>query len=130
MKRSVSVPPWLVLLAFAGLAALPILDPPEASAQSSIPTGSSEAPRFEVADIHTSAHVTNPYMRGGVLRGGRWDVRTASMLELISTAYSMDSEKVQGGPAWLEVDHFDISAKAPQKTPPATVKLMLQKSSR
>jgi len=84
-------------------------------------------PSFDAAEIRNSAHVTNPGMRGGVLRGGRYDVRTASMLELIANAYSMDQDKVQGGPAWLEVDHFDISAKAPEKTPPAAVKLMLQR---
>ena len=89
MKRSVSVLPWLAVLAVASIAALLTLDAPEASAQSSLTAGASEAPRFEAADIRTSAHVTNPYMRGGVLRGGRWDVRTASMLELISTAYSI-----------------------------------------
>lgn len=83
-------------------------------------------PSFDASEIRASAHVTNPYMRGGVLRGGRYDVHTASMLELIANAYGTDGDKVQGGPAWLEVDHFDISAKAPEKTPPATVKLMLQ----
>ena len=28
-------------------------------------------PAFDIADVHASAHVTNPFMRGGVLRGGR-----------------------------------------------------------
>jgi len=83
-------------------------------------------PAFDIADVHVSAHVINPYMRGGVLRGGRYDVRTANMLELISNAYSVQSEKVQGGPSWLETDYYDISAKAPINTPPDTVKRMLQ----
>lgn len=83
-------------------------------------------PSFDIAQIRQSPHVTNPYMRGGVLRGSRYDVRTASMLELIANAYGVEQEKVQGGPAWLEINHYDISAKAPEKTPPATVKLMLQ----
>jgi uncharacterized protein (TIGR03435 family) len=83
-------------------------------------------PAFDLADVHPSAHVINPYMRGGVLRGGRYDVRTATMVDLIAAAYSVDNEKVQGGPSWLDTDRFDISAKAPTKTPPETVKLMLQ----
>ncbi len=83
-------------------------------------------PSFEIAQIRKSAHVTNPYMRGGTLRGSRYDVRTASMVELISNAYGVPAERVQGGPAWLDINHYDISAKAPEKTPPATVKLMLQ----
>src|SRR5580704_5255343 len=83
-------------------------------------------PAFDLADVHVSPHVTNPYMRGGVLRGGRFDVRTASMVDLISFAYGIDAVKVQGGPSWLDTDRFEITAKAPAKTPPETVKLMLQ----
>src|SRR5580704_15112698 len=83
-------------------------------------------PAFDLADVHASPHVTNPYMRGGVLRGGRFDVRTASMVDLISFAYGVDAAKVQGGPSWLDTDRFEITAKAPVKTPPETVKLMLQ----
>lgn len=83
-------------------------------------------PAFDLADVHVSPHVTNPYMRGGVLRGGRFDVHTASMVDLISYAYGVDSVKVQGGPSWLDTDRFEIIAKAPAKTPPETVKLMVQ----
>lgn len=83
-------------------------------------------PAFDLADVHSSPHVTNPYMRGGVLRGGRFDVRTASMVDLISYAYGVDAVKVQGGPSWLDTDRFEIIAKAPAKTPPETVKLMVQ----
>jgi|SRR5579871_323763 len=82
--------------------------------------------RFDVADVRVSPHVTNPYMRGGVLRGGRLDIRTASMLDLIRAAYGVDAEKIQGGPSWLDTDRFDIIAKAPVDTPPDTFKAMLQ----
>src|SRR5215471_14910530 len=85
-----------------------------------------EPPSFDLAGVHPSPHVTNPYMRGGVLRGGRYELRTASMVDLIRTAYGVDAEKVQGGPSWLDTDRFDIIAKAPASTPPETVKLMLQ----
>ena len=90
------------------------------------PTATAARPSFEIAQIRKSAHVTNPYMRGGTLRGSRYDVRTASMVELIANAYGVESDKVQGGPAWLDINHYDISAKAPEKTPSASVKLMLQ----
>jgi uncharacterized protein (TIGR03435 family) len=83
-------------------------------------------PAFDLADVHVSARVTNPYMRGGALRGSRYEVRTASLVELISRAYSVEPVKVQGGPSWLDTDRFDIVAKAPANTPPETVKLMLQ----
>lgn len=83
-------------------------------------------PAFDIADVHVSPHVTNPYMRGGVLRGTRYDVRTASMVDLIARAYGVETDKVQGGPSWLDTDRFDIVAKAPANTSPDTVKLMLQ----
>ena len=84
-------------------------------------------PKFDLADVHASAKASNPYMSGGVLRGGRYDLRNATMVDLIRTAYSIDdNSRIQGGPAWLDTDRFDIVAKAPQSTPPESVKLMLQ----
>ena len=86
------------------------------------------APKFELADVHPSARTTNqnPFMSGGVLRGGRYDLRRASMVQLISTAYGVDADKVLGGPNWLELDRFDVVARAPANTSPETIKLMLQ----
>src|ERR1700704_1376925 len=77
---------------------------------------SAEAPRFDAADIHIRAHSNNPapFMSGGVLRAGRYDLRNATMLELIATAYAVpDNDTILGGPNWLERDRFDIAAKAP-----------------
>ena len=48
------------------------------------------------------------------------------MVDLIATAYGEDGEKILGGPSWLDMDRFDIAAKAPANTSPETVKLMLQ----
>ena len=88
------------------------------------------APKFDAADISLRARTgtTNqPTMTGGVLRGGRYDLRNATMLDLIATAYSVtDRDLVFGGPAWLERQRFDIAAKAPQETKPEAVRLMLQ----
>jgi uncharacterized protein (TIGR03435 family) len=84
------------------------------------------APTFEIADVHVSAHVSNPNLRGGVLRAGRYEIRTATMVDLIRTAYGIDADKVLGGPSWLESDRFDVIAKAPPGATPETAKLMLQ----
>src|SRR6516225_8473753 len=84
------------------------------------------APAFDIADVHTSPRSTNPYMTGGVLRGGRYDIHKATMVDLISTAYGIDGDKVVGGPSWLDTDRFEVIAKAPNSTAPETVKLMLQ----
>ncbi len=65
-------------------------------------------------------------MRGGVLRAGRFDVRTATMLDLISYAWTIRAEKLWGGPAWLDFDRFDISAMALANTSPETARLMVR----
>ena len=83
-------------------------------------------PVFEVADVHVSPHGTNQYMRGGVMRGGRYELRTASMLDLVGTAYGVDADKVIGGPPWLDTDRFDVIAKAPPNTSPEAMILMLR----
>ena len=86
----------------------------------------SSTPAFEIADVHASARSTNPFVSGGVLRGGRYELRKATMVDLIRFAYGVDADKVIGGPSWLETDRFDVIALAPPTTSPETVKQMLQ----
>jgi uncharacterized protein (TIGR03435 family) len=83
-------------------------------------------PTFEIADVHASAPVRNPYLRNFGLRGGRYEIRYATMVDLIKTAWDTDAERVLGGPNWLENDTFDVIAKVPTGTTPETAKLMLQ----
>ena len=95
-----------------------------------------EAPeKFEIADVHASPSSTsgggpmgmnNQFARTGPVRGGRYEVKTASMVDLIRIAYTYDPDKILGGPNWLELDRFDITAKVPAGTTPETQKLMLQ----
>jgi uncharacterized protein (TIGR03435 family) len=87
-----------------------------------------QSPAFDAADVHMSARTTNPYtyVSGGVLRGGRYDLRKATMLDLIRIAWGVVPDSVLGGPNWLELDRFDVIAKAPPSTSPETVRLMLQ----
>src|SRR4051794_30603450 len=86
------------------------------------------APSFDLADLHVRPHSSNPnpQMSGGVLRGGRFDLRNATMLDLISMAYRMDSSMVVGGPNWLNRNRFDIIAKAPNGTTGETLSLMVR----
>jgi uncharacterized protein (TIGR03435 family) len=83
-------------------------------------------PAFEAADVRVSPHRTFPGFEGGVLRGDRYVLRQATMVDLIATANGVDAIYIEGGPVWLETDRFDITAKVPPATPPATVKLMLR----
>jgi uncharacterized protein (TIGR03435 family) len=84
------------------------------------------SPRFEAADIHASAKAPNAFVRSGPARGGRYEVKTATMVDLIRIAYGFSPDKVLGGPSWLEMDRFDLIAKLPAETTPETQKLMLQ----
>jgi uncharacterized protein (TIGR03435 family) len=48
------------------------------------------------------------------------------MVDLISMAYGMESDKILGGPNWLDWDRFDVLAKGPQATTQEKLNLMLQ----
>jgi uncharacterized protein (TIGR03435 family) len=83
-------------------------------------------PAFEVTDVHASAKTGNQFARGPFTTGGRYELRTATMVDLISRAYGVDADKVLGGPNWLEYDRFDVFAKTPPNTSKDTAKQMLQ----
>jgi uncharacterized protein (TIGR03435 family) len=87
-----------------------------------------ERPRFGAASVQRRATATNPFtvVSGGVLRGERYELGKATMLDMIRVAWDVDPDIVLGGPDWLEFDQFDIAAKAPEGAPPGTIRLMLQ----
>lgn len=90
---------------------------------------SAPAPEFQVADVRPSARTTNQDTQdvtGGLIRGGVYHLRRATMLDLVHLAYDVDARKILGGPSWLEMDRFDIHAKVPIGTTAATVKPMLR----
>ena len=82
-------------------------------------------PAFDVAGIQISTR-PNPGMRGGILRGTRYELRNATMADLIRTAYNVQPERITGGPSWIEWNRFDIAALAPEGTPPERVREMLK----
>jgi uncharacterized protein (TIGR03435 family) len=85
--------------------------------------------RFEAADVHVSPHSDNPFnlfMRGPQARAGRYEIRTATMVDLIRTAYHVDADKVYAGPNWLELDRYDVTAKLPAASNVEQQRKMLQ----
>jgi uncharacterized protein (TIGR03435 family) len=85
------------------------------------------AQSFEIADVRPAApsnFVT--VMRGGAVRDGRYELRGATMVDLVRTAYAVDADKVVGGPHWLELDRFDVVAKVPPSATRESVRPMLQ----
>src|SRR5579872_3569302 len=69
------------------------------------------APKFEISEIQTSPKTAQPFARGPFYSNPRYEIRFATMLDLVSMAYALDPEKVYGGPSWLEMDRFDVFAK-------------------
>ena len=112
------------LRALAGIALFALLSS-HALAQSPADPPAS-APTFELADVHVSAKTTKPNFTGGALHGDRYLLHNATMVDMISLAYGMDNDNILSGPAWLDLDRFDVSARAPRTTSPDDVKLMLQ----
>ena len=84
-------------------------------------------PQFEIADVHESRTARGFGQNfGGVLREGHYVNRDATMLELIEAAYGVSEDNISGGPGWMSLDLFDVIAKVPDGTTPATANLMLQ----
>ena len=86
---------------------------------------------FEIADVHVSPRSTwvqKPAnaMQVLPLNAGRYEIRRATMVDLIRTAYSVDADKITGGPNWLEYDRFNVIAKAPANTRANQIPAMLQ----
>jgi uncharacterized protein (TIGR03435 family) len=84
-------------------------------------------PKFDASDIRSVSPTTiQRFMRGGDLHGSRYEMRNATLVDLIAMAYGVDPDKVYGGPSWIEYDRFNIFASAPAKTPPEILNLMMQ----
>ncbi len=82
--------------------------------------------RGQLADVRAVASGPGSNMRDGFIRNGRYELRSATMVDLIRTAYGVDAEKVIGGPGWLDTDRFDVIAQVPVDATPESVRLMLR----
>jgi uncharacterized protein (TIGR03435 family) len=80
---------------------------------------------FDAADVHVSPPSSVPFPQIGAM-GARYVVRNATLVDLISTAYGVESDAVIGGPAWLEKDRFEIVAKVSPRASEADRLVMLQ----
>jgi uncharacterized protein (TIGR03435 family) len=78
------------------------------------------------ADVRVSPKALNQYARTNAPRGGRYELRNASMLDLVRIAYGFDSDKVLGGPSWLEMNRYDVTVKVPANATQDTANTMLQ----
>ncbi|MCU1320641.1 MAG: hypothetical protein JWM43_290 [Acidobacteriaceae bacterium] len=79
-----------------------------------------------ISDVHNSPRMMIPFSTGGHFRGDRYTLRQSTLVDMVALAYGVKPEMVQGGPSWLEMQRFDISAKADPQTSDSDSKLMLQ----
>lgn len=86
-----------------------------------------DGPKFEVAEISNSTWTLRPSSSGPFLHGSRYEIRTASLVDLIRIAWATEPDKIVGGPSWLEFDRFDITAKLPTGTKAEDLNGMLQR---
>src|ERR1700742_233791 len=87
---------------------------------------SADPPRFEAANIDSSPKRANSFLRTAPPRNGRYEIKNATMLDLIRIAYGFTDETISGGPNWLELDRFDVTAKVPAGAEADQQKAMLQ----
>jgi uncharacterized protein (TIGR03435 family) len=92
----------------------------------SAPAFCQSPPTFEIADVHAAAYTRYPFTRPSTLVADRYSIKDATMVDLIADAWSVDAGNVQGGPAWLERDRYDILAKTQPNASKADMKRMLQ----
>ena len=87
---------------------------------------SGSAPKFDVADVRVSPKAPNTFMRTSPSRNGRYEIKNATMLDLVRTAYGFNPDTILGGPNWVELDRFDVIAKVAVGADPEAQKAMLQ----
>lgn len=66
---------------------------------------------FEVASVKPNTSGDNRVMVG-IQPGGRFTATNMAARELIANAYDMQSFRIEGGPAWIGSDRYDIQAQA------------------
>src|SRR5215470_1560909 len=83
-------------------------------------------PKFDIADVHVSPKAVQQFMRVNPPRDGRYEIKNATMLDLVRTAYGFNPDTIVGGPNWLEFDRFDVIAKIAAGTDADAQKAMLR----
>ena len=87
-------------------------------------------PRFVAADVHASPALPvgalPPQLRVVPVYADRYELDNATLPDMIGIAWGFETDKVVGGPTWLDMDRFDIRAKLPGDTSADDQKRMLQ----
>jgi uncharacterized protein (TIGR03435 family) len=71
-----------------------------------------------IVDVHASLYRSTIYSRTN-LGMQRLDMRDATILDLITSAYRLEDKAVVGGPPWIDFDRFDVAARIDSLKPPS-----------
>jgi uncharacterized protein (TIGR03435 family) len=91
----------LLLAAAGGLAQSPATAAPATPPVSTEPL---------VVDVHPAPYRATIYYRTNV-GDQRFDMRDATLLDMISLAYKKEDAAILGGPTWIDFDRFDVVGK-------------------
>jgi uncharacterized protein (TIGR03435 family) len=84
-------------------------------------------PAFEVASVKRVRDYSPIATMDGDISHGRLILNNAHIKQMIAVAYEIQSVRIEGGPAWIDSDQFQIVAKAEDpETPDAQVRVMLR----
>lgn len=83
------------------------------------------AARFSGVEITASGPNSMADMRTRVY-GGRYELRNATLTDLIRTAWDVSAASVVGGPNWLDVKRYDVTAIAPAGSSAESFRSMLR----
>lgn len=80
-----------------------------------------------MADVRAAPKTgSNQYVRVNPPRGGRYELRDATMLDLVRIAYGFDQDKILGGPSWLEMNRYEVTLQVPAGATADTANAALQ----
>jgi uncharacterized protein (TIGR03435 family) len=111
---------FLLRLAGAGIVAVGAV----VALRAQVPATDTKAPAFEVAVIKPTNVTGSAYTLNRP--GGRFTAINISLRGLITRAYRLQNNQVEGGANWVDSERFDIEAKAEGNASQAQVSLMLQ----
>ncbi len=81
---------------------------------------------FIAADVHVSAPNGQRMLIGAFPQSDRYEMRGATMLQLISNAWGIGTDRIAGGPGWLALNRYDVIASFPAGSNQETLKSMLK----
>jgi len=87
---------------------------------------SPQLPAFSDADIRMVAPDSRPLLIGVLPGSTRYELRGATLLDLIGIAWEVGPERIFGNMSWLGSDRYDVLAGVPADWRPESLRAMLQ----